>query len=104
MRFGVKIIPLLALAGALMISNTSFAQVTQQAMVCKPYKTITSQLIKQYKETRTVMGVTAKGKLFEVYASEKGTWSLIITDTNKVACLMAAGNSFGVLQPKKPAF
>ena len=32
------------------------------------------------------------GSLFEIFTSDKGTWSLLITNGQKVSCIVAAGD------------
>ena len=46
------------------------------------------------------MGVTASGRVLEVVVSEEGTWTIIITMPNGLACGIASGDSWeAVLAP-----
>jgi hypothetical protein len=35
--------------------------------------------------------VANDGSLFEIFVSDKGTWSLLITNGKKISCIVAAG-------------
>ena len=38
------------------------------------------------------MGLSEDGRnMFEMIVSERGTWTMLITDTNKISCIRAAG-------------
>ena len=57
----------------------------------------------RYKEVPVALGLSQKStEAFEIYASEAGTWTVIMTMSNGVACVMAAGHSWQNL-PKKVA-
>ena len=57
----------------------------------------------RYKEVPVALGISQKStEAFEIYASESGTWTVIMTMSNGVACVMAAGHSWQDL-PKKVA-
>ena len=38
------------------------------------------------------VGVATDGSLFEIFVSDKGTWSLLITNGKKISCIVAAGD------------
>jgi hypothetical protein len=38
----------------------------------------------------------------EVFASKAGTWTIVLTDANGLACLAAAGDAWQVMQETKP--
>ena len=37
------------------------------------------------------MGLTASGGIIEVFASQEGTWTIVITQPNGTSCLIAVG-------------
>ena len=57
----------------------------------------------KYKEQPVSMGISQKStEAFEIYASESGTWTVVMTMSNGMACVMAAGHSWQDL-PKQVA-
>ena len=57
----------------------------------------------RYKEFPVALGISQKStEAFEVYASESGTWTVLMTMSNGLACVMAAGHSWQDL-PKQVA-
>ena len=59
---------------------------------CLPHAAAVAKLAQEYRETVVAMGVSTDGRnMFEVFVSQSGTWTLLITDTNKLSCIMAAG-------------
>lgn len=85
----LKILPL-ALATFASLGGTAGAQ-----MVCGERKSVVAQLERKYGETRRSVGVQDGRGLVEVYASDKtGTWTILVTNTEGKACLMAAGEGF----------
>ena len=57
----------------------------------------------RYKEVPVALGLSQKStEAFEIYASEEGTWTVIMTMSNGKSCVMAAGHSWQDL-PKQVA-
>jgi hypothetical protein len=85
----LKIAPL-ALATLATLGGPAGAQ-----MVCGERKSVVAQLERKYGETRRSVGVQDGRGLVEVYASDNtGTWTILVTNTEGKACLMAAGEGF----------
>ncbi len=58
-----------------------------------------SELIKalkqKYKEIPVAAGISQKNtEAFEIFASEKGTWTVVMTTSTGMTCIMAAGHSW----------
>jgi len=64
------------------------------SMACGPHKKLTKALTGKYKEVRKGLGLVASRRVMEVFVSEKGTWTLVMTDLNGVSCIIAAGHSW----------
>lgn len=87
MKLSVSILAA-AVSGAIMIASTqAFA-----AAACAPHNEFAKHLATNYKEQSQGIGVTTDGSLFEIFASDAGTWSLLITNGNKISCIVAAGD------------
>lgn len=63
--------------------------------VCGERTKMTQFLQKRYKEMPRAMGVASSGKsLMEIYTSEKGSWTVLMTTAKGVTCIMGAGHSW----------
>jgi hypothetical protein len=63
--------------------------------VCAPREQIVKRLNDTYGETRQGYGLQNAQLIVELYASEEtGTWTLIATRPNGVACAMAVGKEW----------
>jgi len=81
-------------ASSLALPNSS------EATVCTTHEFMTDRLKKRYSEEPVSMGLSSNGGVMEVYASEEGTWTLIITRPDGTSCLIDAGEYWEDL-PKK---
>ena len=78
----------------LMIGLILFAPAALAQSVCGTHSAVSDKLKKFYAEAPVSMGVTTSGGVIEVYASSKGTWTLVITQPNGKSCLIAAGQDW----------
>ena len=88
-----------ALTGMLLTSTSASAQA-----VCGQRDSLLKQLESSYKEAPISMALAANGSVVEVTRSEKGTWTLLLTNPAGVTCLMAAGEHWESLKQKKADF
>lgn len=59
---------------------------------CADRTQVVSRLEERYGETLQSMGLNQNNTVVEVYASEEtGTWTILVTRPDGVACLIAAG-------------
>ncbi len=79
------------LIGAFAITGSALAQ---QAAPCVKRSDFLKHLSTNYNEAPIAMGVTASGRVLEVVVSEKGTWTIIVTMPNGVACGIASGDGW----------
>lgn len=64
-------------------------------MACGPRADIVRQLEDRYGEARQGMGLGGPASIFEVWVNlETGTWTILKTYTNGVACIFAAGDGW----------
>ncbi len=75
----------------------------QAQMVCGQHTDVISKLKNNYEEQPVGMGLSTDGGLIEIYSSENGTWTILITRPSGVACLVAAGDSWEELKSAVPA-
>ncbi len=63
--------------------------------VCGDREKLIEGLKKRYKEVPVALGISQKStEALEIFASEAGTWTAVMTMSSGVACIMAAGNSW----------
>jgi hypothetical protein len=62
------------------------------AGACAPHDEFSRHRETNYQEQSGGVGVANDGSLFEIFTSENGTWSLLITDGRKISCIVAAGD------------
>ena len=89
MRFFTSAVLGILLIGSILISTAAAAQ-----PVCGSHGTVSDNLRNGYSEAPVSMGVTTSGAVIEVFASEDGTWTLVITQPNGLSCLIAAGQDW----------
>lgn len=67
----------------------------QQAGACAPRADIVTHLEKKYGETRRGAGLQNRGSVTEIFVSaESGTWTIIVTRPDGLACAVAAGEAW----------
>lgn len=63
--------------------------------VCGERAKMAAFLAKRYGEKPRAMGVASSGKsVMEIYTSEKGSWTVLMTTSKGVTCIMSAGHSW----------
>lgn len=61
---------------------------------CGPRAAVIDQLERHHGEVRLAMGLAASGRLFEVFASASGSWTIVATAPDGVTCGIASGERF----------
>jgi hypothetical protein len=68
------------------------APVMAQNPNCAEREQVVSRLAERYGETLQSMGLRGDNGVMEIYASEEtGTWTILITGPDGMACMVAAG-------------
>lgn len=68
--------------------------------LCGPRVAYLKQLAAEHGEVPVAAGLVSNGGLLEVLTSPSGSWTILVTQPNGMACLVAAGESW---QSEKPA-
>lgn len=86
--------------GAILTATTA----TQaQSNNCAPRDVVVERLASHYGETRQSIGLGQNNAIIEVFASlETGTWTITVTATSGVTCLVASGQAFETLAESLP--
>ena len=62
---------------------------------CTTRDNAVSQLAKQYKEQVVSRGLIKGGKtMVELFVSDTGSWTMVVTNTDGTSCVVAAGDSW----------
>jgi len=80
------------------IAMMVFAAPSMAQPVCGKHAEIVDRLSKGYQEQQNSAGIAANGNLVEVFASPKGSWTIIFTKPGGVTCLMAVGDNWQVIE------
>ena len=87
----MRIIFSLIAASALFLSVSS----ANAEQFCAPRDRAVIQLEKQFGEMVSGRGLAANGKrMIELLVSEKGSWTVLISDSNGRTCVMASGENW----------
>ncbi len=85
---------LLAGVFAAVILVSGFAPETNAAPPCGPHEKVTAALEKKYKELRKGIGLVSNKNVAEVFVSDTGSWTFIVTYVNGMSCIVATGHSW----------
>ena len=67
---------------------------------CGKHEKVIDFLASKYKEHRDAMGLVSNRGVMEFFVSEKtGTWTVLLTNTQGISCIVAAGESFERSEP-----
>lgn len=61
---------------------------------CGKRDEIVRMITNKYKEVPRALAIAGQSNLLEVYASEGGSWTILITQPHGSACIVAAGQSW----------
>lgn len=88
----------LVVVGAMAVA----AQSSVQQAPCAPRAEIIDTLNSQYSETRRGVGFVSSSAVLEVFASDDGSFTVIVTDPQGLTCVLAAGQSWESVAPAIP--
>lgn len=94
MKTATRTLTILATAVALLFSiSTAHAE-----QICLPRDAALEQLGQNFGEQAMGRGLAAGGQaIIELFVSRSGTWTVIVTDTRGVSCLVASGEGWSAL-------
>lgn len=62
---------------------------------CAQRDLVISKLENSFGESRLAVGLRGQASLLEIWASaESGTWTILVTNTDGISCVMASGDSW----------
>ena len=69
-----------------------------QQQRCAPRPQMLLLLEERRSETRRAIGLTSAATVMELYASETGSWTLVVTMPSGLTCQVASGSDFESLE------
>ncbi|MBC8267681.1 MAG: hypothetical protein H8E36_02940 [Rhodospirillaceae bacterium] len=91
---------LFVLIAALIVFN-ALPTIGQAQTVCGSRAEFVKKLQKGYAEKPVSVGLASNGSMIEIFASENGTFSIVITQPSGNTCLVAAGDNWQSAPDKK---
>lgn len=71
---------------------------------CAPREVVVERLAGEYGEVRRSLGIGSDNTIVEVFASDDtGSWSITVTYTGGLSCLVASGQAFEQLEVQLPS-
>ncbi len=97
-----KLVIMVAL-GAAFVTMDARVGAVEARPTCKPVGTMKSTLENKFSEVRAATGIVNHNHVMELWASKTGSWSVLITNTNGITCMIASGQSLAVTPKQKNA-
>ncbi len=82
------------MAAALSVAAISPAQAQACPAQSADRQNVVKVLAERYGEAPTSMGLGSNGHVVEVFSSDSGSWTLIVTAPNGRSCMMASGQAW----------
>ena len=89
-----RILPLVAIMAAATPIDASWAEQGRYPPGCLPRQEIVEFLEKQYGETLQGAGKQEPNTIMELYVSEGGSWTVLVTRPDGFSCPMAIGDNW----------
>ncbi|ETA49815.1 hypothetical protein [Rhodobacteraceae bacterium PD-2] len=98
-----KLVKLGMLSAGILLGAATLVEAQQTMRHCAPRDKVVERLATKYGETRQSMGLGSNNAVMEVFASaDSGSWTITVTMTNGVTCLVASGQAFEELAEALP--
>ncbi len=68
---------------------------------CGPREQLVKSLGERYREAPVGVGVMQPNQVLELFTSDAGSWTMVVTLPNGTSCLIAAGESWNSIIPVK---
>ena len=91
------------LVGTALALSVWATQAPAASVICGQRETLAGILTDRLQEKHESIGLTDGGMLMELFVSETGAWTLIMTSPNGAACIVATGTDWTQIQkPEGP--
>ena len=89
-------------APALVLAGFLWAFPSQAHARCGDREAVLNNLEEKYSEVPESRGLASNGSVVEIVVSPSGSFTILYTMPNGLACVMAAGESWGPVEKKTP--
>ncbi len=80
---------------SLIASLLVLAGAAQAQQLCLPHEEAIARLQQQHGESTKGLGVGTRGQsVMELFTSETGSWTILVTRTNGLSCIAASGENW----------
>ena len=83
---------LAALAGFFLVVSADRS--TAHTGPCGERKKLVAELAKKFDEHRQAVGLVSANSVLEVFVSKQGNWTILMSSTTGMACILAAGSTW----------
>lgn len=66
----------------------------QRSVICGERSKMVGYLERNYRETRSGIGIASSGALVELYTAKNGTWTMLVTRPGGPTCVMGSGEAW----------
>lgn len=80
----------------------ALATPAQAQQACAPLPDALTALASRYAEAPRAQGLMADGRLMVITAADAGGWTAMVVTPEGQACMVAAGEAFGIVEAPKP--
>lgn len=88
---------------AIALGFGSVPTIGASAGVCLSRDIISDRLQSRHAELPSAAGLATNGQVLEVFTSQDGSWTLILTDAHGVSCVIASGDAWTTLDQAIPS-
>ena len=90
---------------AIAVFVIAFSVEQSQSAVCMNHKSLVQFLGDRYAEAPRALGLVEDRGLVEVFVSDNGTWTIVMTTAQGIACILAAGDEWEEMErPEGPEY
>ncbi len=89
--------------GLLFLATPAFASTPIAEVICAPKDRMEEKLRLQFGNTPQAMGLRSPTEIFEVWTGDAGDWTLVVSYASGKSCIVAMGEDWQTMAPKKPA-
>jgi hypothetical protein len=79
------------------LAVTAHPAAAQAAFNCAEHSKVVESLGSRYSETLKAVGLINPAAILEVYASESGSWTMLVTSVDGDSCVVFAGENWETL-------
>jgi len=89
-----RLLGVIAVALSPILSLAHVSQAEASPIVCGERAEVIKTLAQSYMEKPSAMGLAAGGGMLEVFSSQNGSWTILITQPTGTSCIVAAGEGW----------